>query len=56
MDQQWIVTHLNLKGLNAIEIHNDIVATLKAETMSYSTVTYYLSKPSFSSPKDTPAF
>jgi hypothetical protein len=60
MDQQWILMCLSLKCLNAAEIHNDPVATLKGEAKSYSTVTYALRKPSFSNPKtpqpsDSPA-
>jgi hypothetical protein len=51
MDHQSVVIYLGLKGLNAVEIHNVLVTTLKAEAKSYSTVTYYLRKPSFSSPK-----
>jgi hypothetical protein len=51
MDQQSIVMYLSLKGLNAVEIHNDLVAPLKDELKSYRTVTYYLRKPSFWSPK-----
>jgi hypothetical protein len=51
MDQQSIVMWLSLEGLNAFEIHTDLVATLKGEAKSYSTVTYYLRRPSFSSPK-----
>jgi hypothetical protein len=60
MDQQSIVKHLNLNGSNAVEVHNDFVATLKGEAKSDSTATYYLRNPSFSSPKtpqpsETPA-
>jgi hypothetical protein len=55
MDQQSIAMYLSLKGLNAGETHNDLVATLQSEAKSYSSVTYYLLKPSFSSPK-TAAF
>jgi hypothetical protein len=51
MDQRSIVMYRSLKGLNAIESHNDLVATPKGEAKFYSTVTYYLRKPSFSSPK-----
>jgi hypothetical protein len=51
MNQQSIVMYLSPKGVNAIEIDNDLAATLKGETKSYSTVTYYLRKPKFSSPK-----
>jgi hypothetical protein len=55
MDQQSIVMYFSLKGLNAIGMHNDFVATLKGEAKSNSTVTYYHCKRSFSSSKDTPA-
>jgi hypothetical protein len=41
----------NLKGLNAVEIHNDLVAKLKGEAKSNNPATYYLRKPSYSSPK-----
>jgi hypothetical protein len=51
VDQQSIVMDFSLKGLNAVEIHNDLVATFKGKAKSYSTVTYSLRKPSFSSPK-----
>jgi hypothetical protein len=51
MDQQSIVMSFSLKGLNAVEVHNDLVATLKGEAESDSTVTYYVRKPIFSSPK-----
>jgi hypothetical protein len=51
MDQQLIVMYLSLKDLNAAEIHNDLIATLKGEAKSYRTVAYYLRKPSFLSPK-----
>jgi hypothetical protein len=42
---------LSLKGLNAVEVHNDSVATLKGEAKSDGTITYYLRKPSLSRPK-----
>jgi hypothetical protein len=51
MDQQSTVMYLSLNGLNAIEIHNNFVATLKGEAKSYSTVTDYLRKQNFSSAK-----
>jgi hypothetical protein len=51
MEQQSIVMSLSLKGLSAVEIHNDLVARLKSEAKSDSTVPYYPHKPSFSSPK-----
>jgi hypothetical protein len=50
-DRQSIVMYLSLKGLNAVEIHNDLVTTLKGEGKPSSSVTYCLRKPSFSSPK-----
>jgi hypothetical protein len=50
-DQSLIVMCLGLKGLNAVETHNDLVVILKGEAKSDSTVRYYLRKPSFSSPK-----
>jgi hypothetical protein len=53
MDQQSIVTYLSLKGLNAVEIHNDFAATSKGEAQFYNTVTYYFHKPTFSS-QNTP--
>jgi hypothetical protein len=43
--------YLSMKGLNAVEMHNDLVATLKGEAKSYSIVTYSLCPPSFSSLK-----
>jgi hypothetical protein len=51
MEQQSIAMYLSLKGLNAVEIHNDLVPTLKGEVKSYLAVMYHLRKPSFSSPK-----
>jgi hypothetical protein len=49
MDQQSIVFYLSRKGLSAIAIHNDLVATLAAETMSYPSVTRYLRQTIFAS-------
>jgi hypothetical protein len=54
MDQQSIMMYLSLKTLDAGEIHNDLIATLKGGAKSYSTVTRYLRKPSFLSPKTPP--
>jgi hypothetical protein len=51
MDEPSIMMHLSLKDLTAVEIDNDLVARLKGEAKSDSTVRYYLRKPSFSSPK-----
>jgi hypothetical protein len=51
MDKQSIVTYFSLKSLNAVEIHNDLIATLKGEAKSYSILTYYLRRRNFSSLK-----
>jgi hypothetical protein len=40
MDQQSMMICLSLKGLNVIEIHNDLVATLKGEAKVDGIVTY----------------
>jgi hypothetical protein len=40
-DQQLIVMYLSLKRLNAVKIHNNLVATLKGEANSDSTITDY---------------
>jgi hypothetical protein len=56
MDQQSIMMYLSLKGLNAVGIHNDHVATLKGEATPYRTATYYLRKASFSSPQTPQPF
>jgi hypothetical protein len=53
MDQPSVAMYLSLEGLNAVEIHNDLVAALKDEAKSYITVTYYHRKPSFSGPRTT---
>jgi hypothetical protein len=50
-DHRLILMYLSLKGLNTVEIHSDLVATFKGDVKSYSTVTYSLRRPSFSSPK-----
>jgi hypothetical protein len=42
MTQRPIVAYLSLKGMSAREIHNDIVATIGPDAMSYSSVTRYL--------------
>jgi hypothetical protein len=52
MDQESIVQYLALKGMSAVEIHKDLVATLKDEAVAYSTVTRYLRSTSFSAPAD----
>jgi AraC-like DNA-binding protein len=47
MDQRSIVVYLSMRGYSAIEIHNDLVETLGAEAVGYSTVTHYLRDESF---------
>ena len=42
MDQRSIALYLNKKGLNAKEIHNELVDVLQEEAVSYPTVTRYL--------------
>jgi hypothetical protein len=42
MTQRLIVAYLSLKGMSAREIHDDIVATLERDAVSYSLVTRYL--------------
>jgi hypothetical protein len=51
MDQQSIVMYLSLKGLNAVKIYNELVATLKGEAKFSGPAKHYLCKPSFSNPK-----
>jgi hypothetical protein len=41
MDRQSIVIYLSLKDLNAVEVHNDLVTTLKGEARSSGIVTYH---------------
>jgi hypothetical protein len=42
MTQPPIVAYLSLKGVSAREIHNDIVAALGPDAVSYSSVACYL--------------
>jgi hypothetical protein len=42
MDRQSIVLYLSRKGLSSVAIHDDLVATLGAEAVSYPSVTRYL--------------
>ena len=42
MDQRSIVLFLDRKGLKATDIHNELVAVLGSDAVSYSTVTRYL--------------
>jgi hypothetical protein len=49
MDQQSIVLYLPRKGLPAVAIHDDLVATLGAEAVSYPSMTHYLGEGVFTS-------
>jgi hypothetical protein len=57
MTQRPIVAYLSLKGMSAREIHDDIVATLGPDVVSYSSVTRYLREARFppSKPEPRPA-
>jgi hypothetical protein len=57
MTQRPIAAYLSLKGMSAREIHNNIVATLGPDTVSYSSVTHYLREAQFlpSKPEPHPA-
>jgi hypothetical protein len=47
MDHKSIVLYLSLKGMTAIEIHADLVVTLKIEVVCYGLVTCYLHSRNF---------
>jgi hypothetical protein len=47
MTQRPIVAYLSLKGMSAREIHDDIVAILWPDAVSYSSVTRYLREARF---------
>jgi hypothetical protein len=49
MDRQSIVLYLSRKGLSAVAIHDDLVATLGAKAVSYPSVTRYLHEVIFAS-------
>jgi hypothetical protein len=49
MDQRSIILYLSRKGLSAITIYDDFVATLSAEAVSYPSVTRYLREAIFAS-------
>jgi transposase len=54
MTQRPIVTYLSLKGMSAREIHDDILATLGPNAVSYSSVTRYLREAQFPPSKPEP--
>jgi hypothetical protein len=49
VDQQSVVVHLSRKGLSAVAIHDDLVATLGSEAVSYPSVIRYLREAIFAS-------
>jgi hypothetical protein len=49
MEQQSIVPYFTRKGLSPFAIHDDLVTTLGADAMNYSSVTHYLRDAGFSS-------
>jgi hypothetical protein len=49
MEQRSIVLYLVRKGLSPLAIHDDLVTTLGADAMSYSSVTRYLRDAVFAS-------
>jgi hypothetical protein len=54
MTQCPIVAYLSLKGMSEREIHDDIVATLGPDAISYNSVTRYLREAQFPSSKPGP--
>jgi hypothetical protein len=54
MTQRPTVAYLSMKGMSAREIHNDIVATLRPDAVSYSSVTRYLREAQFPPSKPEP--
>jgi hypothetical protein len=54
MTQRPIVAYLLLKGMSTSEIHDDIIATLGLDTVSYSLVTRYLREARFPPSKPEP--
>jgi hypothetical protein len=56
MDQRSVVLYLVRKGLAAVAIHEDLVATLGAEAISYAWVTCYLREAKFATSKQEVTF
>jgi hypothetical protein len=54
MTQRPIVAYFSLKGMSAPEIHDNIVATLVLDAVSYSSVTRYLGEAGFLPSKPEP--
>jgi hypothetical protein len=54
MTSRPIAVYLSLKGMSAREIHDDIVATLGPDVVSYTSVTRYLGEAQFPPSKPEP--
>jgi hypothetical protein len=54
MTQRPIVAYLSLKGMSALEVHDDIVTTLEPDAVSYSLITRYLREAGFPPSKPEP--
>jgi hypothetical protein len=54
MTQRLIVAYLSLKGMSALEIHVDMIATLGPDAVSHSSVTRYLREAQFPPSKPEP--
>jgi hypothetical protein len=54
MAERPIVAYLSLKGIPARDIHDDIVATVGPDAVSYSSVTRYLREVRFPPSKPEP--
>jgi hypothetical protein len=52
MNQKFIVLYLGLKGMSAIDAHDDYVATLKSEAVCYDSVTRSFRNRSFTGVTD----
>jgi hypothetical protein len=52
MDQKSIVLYLSLKKMRAVEIHADLVATLKIEAVWHGSITRHLRSRSFTASID----
>jgi hypothetical protein len=56
MDRRAIALYLARKGLAAVEIHDDLVATLGPKSVNYPSVTHYLRRAQFTSSKPSIIF
>jgi hypothetical protein len=54
MTQRPIVAYLSLKGMSAREVHDDVVATLVPDVVSYSSATRSLREARFPPSKPEP--